>query len=94
MIITWDGKKAAANRKKHGVTFPEAETVFGDPLATTYADPVESAGEWRFVTTGRSLRDRLLVVVHADAPGDVLRIISARRATRRERKDHEEEAEP
>lgn len=85
----WDDDKAKANRKKHGVSFEEASTIFGDPLARTIHDPLHSDEEDRFVTLGESERGRLLVVVFTDRD-DRIRIISARVATRRERKDYEQ----
>jgi uncharacterized DUF497 family protein len=84
----WDEQKAAENLAKHGVSFDEASTVFGDPLAGTVLDPQHSTDEYRFVTIGLSTSQRLIVVVHADRD-DWLRIISARRATRRERRRYE-----
>lgn len=84
----WDGGKAGRNIEKHGVSFEEAATVFGDPLSLTIEDPAHSWSEERFVTVGDSFAHRLLVVAHTDR-GDVVRIISAREATRRERKDYE-----
>ena len=89
MQLSWDGAKALANVAKHGVSFHEAATVFGDPLAITYPDPDHSIGEERYITFGRSASGRLLVVAHAERQ-DVLRLISARPATRRERKIYEE----
>jgi uncharacterized DUF497 family protein len=86
----WNEKKARANLKKHGVSFGEASTVFGDPLARTIHDPLHSDDEDRFVIIGESHQRRLLVVVFADR-GDRIRLISARDATRRERKDYEED---
>jgi uncharacterized DUF497 family protein len=80
----WDALKAARSLAKHGVSFDEASTVFGDPCAGTIADPLHSMEEMRFVTMGNSASGRLLAVVHADR-GEAIRIISARRATRRER---------
>ena len=80
----WDPKKAKSNLKKHGVSFEEATTVFGDPLSITVHDPVHSGPEERFVSLGMSHRLNTLVVVHADR-GESIRIISARRATRSER---------
>lgn len=74
---------------KHGVSFDEACSVFGDPLAITIDDPLHSNDEDRFVTLGHSNKDRLLVVVFAER-GNNIRIISARLATRRERKKYEE----
>lgn len=90
MEFEWDSKKAAANEQKHGVTFQEAVTVFGDPLAITFLDRDHSVGEQRYLTFGLSRFDRPLVVSHADR-GDRVRIISARFMTRRERKIYEEE---
>lgn len=88
--FSWDSAKAASNRRQHGVTFEEATTTFGDPLSITVPDPDHSVGELRFVLVGLSDRQRLLVVAHATW-GDVIRIISARLATRRERSLYEEE---
>ena len=85
--FVWDPRKAAGNQRKHGVSFEEASTVFGDPLALTIPDTAHSVGEQRFVTVGRSAQQRMVVVVHADRDG-TLRIISARLATPRERRDH------
>jgi len=89
--FTWDPAKAGANLRKHGVSFIEASTAFADSLSVTIPDPDHSAGEERFVLMGLSDRGRLLVVAHAER-GDLIRIISARLATRRERKTYEEEA--
>jgi uncharacterized DUF497 family protein len=85
----WDAKKARSNSKKHGVSFEEASTVFGDPLARTIHDPLHSDEEDRYVILVESFRRRLPVVVFTDH-GRTIRIISAREATRRE-KDYEEE---
>lgn len=79
----WDVAKARANLRKHGVAFDEASTVFADPLSLTIADPTHSDDEDRFVTIGQSRQGRLLVVVHTERIS-MLRIISARPATRRE----------
>ncbi|HEV8239330.1 MAG TPA: BrnT family toxin [Thermoanaerobaculia bacterium] len=87
----WDDSKAAANEKKHGVTFEEACSVFLDPLATTYDDPDHSASEARFLTSGRSDRGRLLVVAHQEQSEERIRIISARALTRRETHAYQEE---
>ena len=81
----WDGRKAKANVAKHGVSFEEAATVFADPLSLTIPDPDHSQAEERFIILGKSHTGKLLVVVHTER-GDNLRIISARRASRRERK--------
>ena len=89
MEFEWDPDKAARNLAKHGVSFQEAATVFGDPLAMTYGDPDHSEDEDRFLTFGHSSAGRLLVVSHTDRD-DRTRIISARTATRKERKQYEE----
>ena len=88
MKFEWDHKKAIENLAKHRVSFDEAVTVFNDALAISYPDPDHSVGEWRFVTFGHSAGARLLVVSHAERD-DTLRIISARVATRRERRIYE-----
>jgi uncharacterized DUF497 family protein len=85
----WDSAKARSNLKKHGVSFEEGATIFGDPLSATIRSPDHSKGESRFVTVGQSARGRVLVVAHTDDE-DVIRIISVRSATRRERKSYEE----
>jgi uncharacterized protein len=85
----WDENKALTNRAKHGVTFEEAATVFGDPLSLTISDPAHSQTEDRFIILGTSHNGKLLVVVHTERD-DSIRIISARRATRKERKNYEE----
>jgi uncharacterized protein len=85
----WDLHKAARNLRKHGVSFPEAVTIFGDPLALTYDDPDHSVVERRFITVGMSSARRVLIVAHADR-GENIRIVSARKATRRERIHYEE----
>ena len=87
----WNREKAEANRKKHGVTFDEASTVFGDPLAMLMSDPDHSVGEKRYLLLGMSNRRRLLVVAFAARPPRT-RLISARRAERHERKRYEEES--
>ncbi|HEY4759168.1 MAG TPA: BrnT family toxin [Thermoguttaceae bacterium] len=88
-IFEWDDKKAERNLAKHGVSFDEAYTVFGDPLAITIDDPLHSKEEDRFITLGHSRQGRLMVVIFVER-GDNIRIISARPATRRERKNYEE----
>lgn len=87
----WDPQKAAANLAKHAVSFEDAATVFGDPLGRIMADPRHSAEEERLVLLGLSQSKRLLTVMYVDR-GAAIRIISARRATRRERRDYEEAA--
>jgi uncharacterized protein len=89
MKFEWDPVKAAANKAKHEVTFGEASTVFGDVLSASGRDLEHSVGENRWVTFGLSSQARVLVVVHTDR-GSVVRIISARLATRKERKIYEE----
>jgi uncharacterized protein len=87
----WDPAKANKNHRKHGVSFPESTSVFGDPLAVTFPDPDHSTFEQRFITVGLSSAGRVLIVSHADR-NDRLRIISARKATGRERKRYEEDS--
>jgi uncharacterized protein len=82
--------KGGANLKKHGVSFAEAVTVLGDPLSMNMPDPDHSEGEQRFIVLGMSDRYRLVVVSYTDRPPRT-RIISARLATRNERKQYEEE---
>ena len=89
MKFSWDPKKAAANLKKHGVSFEEASTVFHDTLSITGTDPDHSGQEQRFVTFGNSSQDRLLVVAHTDE-GETIRMISARLVTKQERRIYEE----
>jgi uncharacterized DUF497 family protein len=84
----WDPEKAIANFAKHGVSFEEAITVFGDGLATTVLDHGHSSDEERWLTVGRSLQQRLIVVWHTDH-GDSLRLIGARLATPSERRKYE-----
>jgi hypothetical protein len=91
MHFEWDPEKARANVAKHGVSFEEATACFRDPLSVTILDPDHSEGENRFVLTGQSSTGQLLVVVHTDR-GEAIRLISARRATRRERQAYEQEA--
>ena len=87
----WDPEKARANLAKHGVSFEEGATVFGDPLSLTIVDATHSTrDEARFLILGESSSGRLLVVAHTET-GDDIRLISARLATRRERRDYEED---
>ena len=90
MRFEWDPEKAKRNISKHGVSFDEAVTVFYDPLSATFDDPDHSDDEQRYITVGFSSQGRLLVTGHTER-GDVVRIISARRATAHERKRHEEQ---
>jgi len=89
MEFEWDPDKGTVNLKKHGVSFHLASTVFGDPLAITFNDPDHSTGEHRLLTFGYSRLNQLLVVVHTERRGKI-RIISARRATKQERKIYED----
>jgi uncharacterized protein len=89
LSFEWDEEKAEANRLKHGVSFEEAKTVFGDPLSVTIDDFRHSVDEHRYVDIGLSFQERLLVVVYTER-GEVIRLISSREATRTERKIYEE----
>jgi len=89
LTFEWDKKKAASNFRKHGVSFEEAATVFGDRLSLTVLDPDHSRGEERFIVIGLSAFGRLLVVAHTER-SDTIRIISARLATRGEKVSYEE----
>ena len=89
MIVEWDDKKAAANTKKHGVTFQEAATVLEDTLSITFRDPDHSIEEFRYLTIGLASTGRILMVAHTDR-GEAVRLISARPATRSERLFYEE----
>ena len=86
----WDPDKAESNLEKHQVSFPDAATVFADTLSMTYDDPDHSLDEERYVTIGHSDSGQLLMVAHTDR-GDSIRIISARKLTRRERRAYEEQ---
>ena len=90
MDFEWDDQKAAYNLHKHGVAFPEAATVFADPLVITFADPDHSHDEDRFIVIGMSAEGRLLMVAHTDR-GDRIRIISARTLKPKERRLYESE---
>lgn len=90
LTFEWDERKAASNVQKHGVAFDEAATAFGDPLSLTIPDPLHSEDEDRFVLIGETYRGRLVVVVHTSR-GDNLRLISARPATRSERRTYEQD---
>jgi uncharacterized DUF497 family protein len=84
--FVWDARKAAANLKKHGVSFEEASTAFDDKLGAYYPD---SLHDDRFILIGHSRQQRLLYVVHAEVLPDAIRIISARKATRHEKTRYE-----
>jgi uncharacterized DUF497 family protein len=89
LLFEWDKRKALANRKKHGITFEEASTVFSDPLSLTIPDPVHSSGEDRYISIGTSAESKLIVIVHTDRQ-NMIRIISARKATGNEKRQYEE----
>ena len=80
----WNNLKSLANKRKHGVSFEEAQTVFYDEEAVEFDDPDHSQDEDRFIILGMSLKLRVLVISHCVRKGDVIRIISARKATRHE----------
>jgi uncharacterized DUF497 family protein len=85
----WDNSKAKANQRKHGVSFEEAQSVFYDDFAHQFDDPASPPGDQRFLMLGRSLRSRLLIVCHCERQeGEIIRIISARKATQRESKSY------
>ena len=92
MRFEWDARKAETNRRSHGVTFEEVTSAFADPLSDTIADPLHSADEHRFVLIGHSFRRRLVVVAPTER-GHTIHVISARAATRRERRAYEQESE-
>lgn len=85
----WDEEKNKANRKKHGIWFEEARQVFDDPLAIRYFDSSHSSGEDRFLLIGESEPHRVLLIVFCERDGSVIRIISARKATKKEKKQYE-----
>jgi len=91
LLFEWDPNKAKENLEIHGVSFDEAGTAFRDILSLTIYDPLHSEEEDRFVLLGNSHKDRLLVVVHT-VRGDNIRLISARNASKKERKQYEENA--
>ncbi len=84
MEFEWDAVKADKNLKKHGVSFMEARSVFDDSDALIIPDPDHSESEERFILLGTSYKLRVLIVVHCERSNDVLRIISSRKATRKE----------
>ena len=90
MGFVWDPSKAKGNLAKHGVSFDDAKTVFDDDLFLVFADPDHSTQESRFIIMGKSQHGRLLVVAYTER-SDAIRIISAREATRHERKIYAEE---
>jgi len=91
LLFEWDSGKARKNTEIHGVSFDEASTAFRDTLSLTIYDPLHSDEEERQILIGNSYKNRLLVVVHTER-GDKIRIISARKATKNEKKQYEENA--
>ncbi len=85
----WDDPKSRSNQSKHGISFAEAATAFGDPFSVLIPDPLHSEDEERWTLLGQSQRQRLIVVVHTERD-DVIRLISARLATAKEKRDYEE----
>ncbi|MGB8507388.1 MAG: BrnT family toxin [Pyrinomonadaceae bacterium] len=92
MKFEWDKAKAAANLKKHEVTFDEASTIFSDPLARIFDDEWHSAEECREIIIGHSILKRLLLVCFTERDTDTVRIFSARNLTRKERQEYEKNA--
>jgi len=90
LIFEWDPDKDVSNQGKHGVSFEEAKTVFTDQFARLIADPDHSQEEDRFILLGMSIYSNLLVVCHCIRTGEVIRIISARKADKQERRIYEE----
>jgi uncharacterized DUF497 family protein len=88
LTFEWDPRKERSNLAKHGVGFEQASTIFGDRSSLTIPDPEHSQTEERYITIGRTFTDKLLVVVHTER-GNNIRLISARRASRRERRFYE-----
>ncbi|RLQ21575.1 BrnT family toxin [Seongchinamella sediminis] len=90
LFFEWDETKNASNTKKHGISFDEAKTVFTDQYARLIADPDHSEDEDRFILLGTSINSRLLVVCHCIRFNETIRIVSARKADKRERAIYEE----
>jgi len=88
MEFEWDPNKATSNLAKHNVSFQEASTVFSDSLSLTFPDPDRPRDESRYITIGESVQGQLLIISHTDR-GQRIRIISARKVTRRERRIYE-----
>ena len=91
LLFEWDPGKARRNIKVHDVSFEEANTAFKDVLSLTIYDPLHSNEEDRFILIGNSCKNRLLVIVHTEREGKV-RIVSARKTTKKEMKQYEENA--
>jgi uncharacterized DUF497 family protein len=88
LVFEWDAEKGLGNLEKHGVSFEEAASAFADPMSSTIADPEHSVGEERWILLGLSFTGRLVVVAHTERR-DTIRLISARLATRSERRQYE-----
>jgi len=91
LLFEWNPHKARKNIEIHGVSFDEASSAFGDALSLTIHDPLHSEDEDRFILMGNSFKNQLLVIVYTER-GDNIRIISARKATKKERNQYEENA--
>jgi len=92
LLFEWDSNKARRNIETHSISFDEASTAFSDTLSLTIHDPLHSDEEDRFILIGNSYQNRLLVVAHTERSNKI-RIISARKATKKERKQYEENAQ-
>ena len=90
MHFVWDERKSESNKQKHGVSFDEAMSCFYDPLHVLINDPDHSSDEDRMILIGLSSKTRVLVVVHVEKSENEIRLISARKATKKERKQYEE----
>ena len=90
LYFEWDQNKNASNIKKHGVSFEEAKTVFSDDLARLISDPEHPEEEERFIMLGESIESNLLIVCHCIRDEDSVRLISARKADKKERRTYEE----
>lgn len=90
LVFEWNREKERINFRKHGITFNEAKTVFYDPLARIFDDIIHSVGESREIIIGHSLTKKLLLVVYVERKQNQIRIINARPATKKEKKDYEE----
>ena len=88
LVFEWDAERALGNLEKHGVSFEEAASSFADPLSLTIADPEHSVGEERWLLLGLSFTGQLVVVAHTERR-DTIRLMSARKATRSERRQYE-----
>lgn len=89
LTFEWDESKSKTNLRKHSVGFDEGKTIFNDPFLLTFPDMDDSVDEERYISIGLSDRDRILVLIHTDRQG-IIRIISCRKATVRERRYYEE----